>query len=263
MSTGWLRRYTFEMPVTPFESIRVEQSIVARLLGFGSVLVVGVGTGRQRFTHMARPLAFRRGAGGVRSPNSPRPPTFASALAPGRRRAPSPALRYRVMRAAAPVRPSSSLRSARPWRAVSVSSSLSSAVSGRRRCSRASRRRPWTRSSTGAASEEAAGPHVTRRTGLRRPEAGGTSWSITTTGRRDGVQISRANERKVLRRKEVTAGRCALTPCGGAVLRLAHVGCPPRGGLCRGAARLWVPRRARRPGQRHAACAVGGAPTDS
>ena len=62
MSTGWLRRYTFEMPVARFESIRVEQSLLARLLGFGSVLVVGVGGGRQAFTHMARPLAFRRAA---------------------------------------------------------------------------------------------------------------------------------------------------------------------------------------------------------
>ena len=60
MATGWFRRHTFELPVARFESIRVEQSILARLLGFGSVLVVGVGGGRQLFTHMARPLEFRR-----------------------------------------------------------------------------------------------------------------------------------------------------------------------------------------------------------
>ena len=60
MATGWLRRCTFELPVSRFESIRVEQSILARLLGFGSVLVVGVGGGRQFFAHMARPLEFRR-----------------------------------------------------------------------------------------------------------------------------------------------------------------------------------------------------------
>ncbi len=62
MSTGWLRRYTFEMPVTRVESIRVEEALLARLLGFGSVLVIGVGGGRQLFTRMARPLAFRRAA---------------------------------------------------------------------------------------------------------------------------------------------------------------------------------------------------------
>ncbi len=62
MSTGWVRRYTFEMPVTRFESIRVEQTLLARVLGFGSVLVVGVRGGHQLFTHMARPLAFRRAA---------------------------------------------------------------------------------------------------------------------------------------------------------------------------------------------------------
>lgn len=62
ISSGWLVRHTFELPLNRFESIRVEQSILARLLDFGSVLVVGVGGGRQQFTHMARPQAFRRAA---------------------------------------------------------------------------------------------------------------------------------------------------------------------------------------------------------
>lgn len=62
IASGLLTRHTFELPLSRFESIRVEQSIVARLLGFGSVLVVGVGGGRQQFAHMARPLAFRRAA---------------------------------------------------------------------------------------------------------------------------------------------------------------------------------------------------------
>jgi uncharacterized membrane protein YdbT with pleckstrin-like domain len=47
------------MPLSRFQSIRIEQSILARLLGFGSVLVVGGGE-RQLFTHMGRLLAFRR-----------------------------------------------------------------------------------------------------------------------------------------------------------------------------------------------------------
>jgi uncharacterized membrane protein YdbT with pleckstrin-like domain len=62
IASGWLRRHTFELPLSRFESIRIEQSLLARLLGFGSVLVVGVGGGRQQFSHMARPLAFRRAA---------------------------------------------------------------------------------------------------------------------------------------------------------------------------------------------------------
>jgi len=62
ISSGWLRRRTFELPLSRFESIRLEQSIPARLLGFGSVVVAGVGGGRQAFRHMARPLAFRRAA---------------------------------------------------------------------------------------------------------------------------------------------------------------------------------------------------------
>ena len=62
IASGWLTRCTFELPLSRFESIRIEQSIVARVLGFGSVQVVGVGGGRQRFAHMARPLEFRTAA---------------------------------------------------------------------------------------------------------------------------------------------------------------------------------------------------------
>ncbi len=62
IASGWLNRHTFELPLSRFESIRVEQSVAARILGYGSVLVVGVGGGRQGFVHMSRPLAFRRAA---------------------------------------------------------------------------------------------------------------------------------------------------------------------------------------------------------
>lgn len=60
IASGWLTRHTFDLPLSRFESIRVEQSILPRLLGFGSVLVAGVGGGRQQFAHIASPLAFRR-----------------------------------------------------------------------------------------------------------------------------------------------------------------------------------------------------------
>ncbi len=62
IASGWLTRRTFELPLSRFESIRIEQTLVARILGFGSVLVVGVGGGRLQFAHMSRPLAFRRAA---------------------------------------------------------------------------------------------------------------------------------------------------------------------------------------------------------
>ncbi|GAO01277.1 PH domain-containing protein [Anaeromyxobacter sp. PSR-1] len=62
IANGWLSRRTFELPLSRFESIRVEQNVAARILGYGSVLVVGVGGGRQGFAHMSRPLAFRRAA---------------------------------------------------------------------------------------------------------------------------------------------------------------------------------------------------------
>ena len=58
--SGWLRRYTFELPLSRLESLRVEQSLLARILGFGSVAVVGIGGGREMFSYMAQPFAFRR-----------------------------------------------------------------------------------------------------------------------------------------------------------------------------------------------------------
>ncbi len=62
IASGWLTRHTFELPLSRFESIRIEQSLVARLFGFGSVLLIGMGGGRQSFAPMARPLHFRRAA---------------------------------------------------------------------------------------------------------------------------------------------------------------------------------------------------------
>ena len=62
IASGWWRRSTFELPVDRFESIQIEQSIFARLFGFGSVLVVGVGGGRHLFGYMADPASFRRAA---------------------------------------------------------------------------------------------------------------------------------------------------------------------------------------------------------
>ncbi len=62
IASGWLRRDTFELPLSRLESIRVEQGLVARILGFGTVLIVGIGGGRQRLALVARPLDFRRAA---------------------------------------------------------------------------------------------------------------------------------------------------------------------------------------------------------
>jgi uncharacterized membrane protein YdbT with pleckstrin-like domain len=70
IARGWLVRRTFELPLSRFESIRIEQSIPARLLGFGSVVVAGVGGGRQGFPHMAKPMAFRRAAERAAQPSS-------------------------------------------------------------------------------------------------------------------------------------------------------------------------------------------------
>ena len=70
--TGWLNRTTFEMQLDKIENVHIEQSVFARGLGYGSIMISGTGGTRQVFGYVASPLAFRRaiyeqGDGVVRS----------------------------------------------------------------------------------------------------------------------------------------------------------------------------------------------------
>ena len=57
--TGFVRRRTFEMSLDKVESVDVNQSILGRLLNYGSVTVRGVGEGAETIDTIASPLAFR------------------------------------------------------------------------------------------------------------------------------------------------------------------------------------------------------------
>lgn len=56
---GFLRRRTVEMNMTKVESVDVEQSILGRLLGFGSIRVRGTGQGIENIPPIASPLELR------------------------------------------------------------------------------------------------------------------------------------------------------------------------------------------------------------
>jgi hypothetical protein len=60
MKTGLLRRRTFELLLSKVESIGVEEGILGRLLGYGSVVVRGTGGTPEPFTTVSHPLEFRR-----------------------------------------------------------------------------------------------------------------------------------------------------------------------------------------------------------
>jgi membrane protein YdbS with pleckstrin-like domain len=57
--TGFIRRRTFEMSLDKVESVDVNQSILGRLLDYGSVTVRGVGEGVETIDSIAAPLDFR------------------------------------------------------------------------------------------------------------------------------------------------------------------------------------------------------------
>ena len=57
--TGFITRKTFEMSLDKVESVDVNQSILGRILNYGSVTVRGVGEGAETIEMIASPLDFR------------------------------------------------------------------------------------------------------------------------------------------------------------------------------------------------------------
>ena len=59
VKTGFLSRRTIEINLSRVESVQVEQPLLGRMLGYGTILVIGTGGTREPFTLIADPLAFR------------------------------------------------------------------------------------------------------------------------------------------------------------------------------------------------------------
>lgn len=60
LKRGWLNRKTQELAVESIEGVSLDQSIVARMFGYGRVVVTGTGDAVIVFPPMAHPVAFRR-----------------------------------------------------------------------------------------------------------------------------------------------------------------------------------------------------------
>lgn len=60
VKTGLIRRRTVELNLAKIESVNVNQSILGRILGFGSIQIVGTGGTRESFTNIRKPLTFRK-----------------------------------------------------------------------------------------------------------------------------------------------------------------------------------------------------------
>jgi len=60
LKRGWLNRRTQELAVESVEGVSLDQSIIARMFGYGRVVVTGTGDAVVVFPPMAHPVAFRR-----------------------------------------------------------------------------------------------------------------------------------------------------------------------------------------------------------
>jgi uncharacterized membrane protein YdbT with pleckstrin-like domain len=60
IKVGYLTKRTIEIFLSKVESVEVEQSVMGRMLGYGSIVVRGTGGTNEPFQHVADPLEFRR-----------------------------------------------------------------------------------------------------------------------------------------------------------------------------------------------------------
>jgi uncharacterized membrane protein YdbT with pleckstrin-like domain len=60
MKTGLIRRKTFEMNLSKIESVNVDQSILGRILGYGTVKIIGTGGSMNSFEKIRQPVKFRK-----------------------------------------------------------------------------------------------------------------------------------------------------------------------------------------------------------
>ena len=56
---GFLSRRTIELNMSKVESVQVDQDIIARLLNYGTITVIGTGGTREPFAQIDDPLSFR------------------------------------------------------------------------------------------------------------------------------------------------------------------------------------------------------------
>ena len=60
IKTGIISRQTLEMNLNKIESVNVDQGILGRILGYGTITIIGTGGTRESFHDISSPLLFRR-----------------------------------------------------------------------------------------------------------------------------------------------------------------------------------------------------------
>jgi uncharacterized membrane protein YdbT with pleckstrin-like domain len=57
---GFIARRTFEMNLSKIETVNVDQTVMGRILNFGSITIIGTGGTTETFHNIARPMIFRQ-----------------------------------------------------------------------------------------------------------------------------------------------------------------------------------------------------------
>jgi uncharacterized membrane protein YdbT with pleckstrin-like domain len=57
---GWFGNHTLEVNLSKVESVAVSQGILGKILGFGTIIVIGTGGTKQPFSLIADPNGFRK-----------------------------------------------------------------------------------------------------------------------------------------------------------------------------------------------------------
>jgi len=60
IKVGLISRRTLEMNLTKIESVNVNQSILGRMLGYGTIVVIGTGGTKESFAGITDPMTFRK-----------------------------------------------------------------------------------------------------------------------------------------------------------------------------------------------------------
>ena len=60
IKVGFIQRHTLELLLGKVEGIGVDQDIIGRLWGYGTIVVTGTGGTMERFGSIAKPLEFRK-----------------------------------------------------------------------------------------------------------------------------------------------------------------------------------------------------------
>lgn len=58
--SGFIQRHTVEMLLSKVETVSVNQSVVGRLLNFGTVTITGTGGSKESFKFVVNPISIRK-----------------------------------------------------------------------------------------------------------------------------------------------------------------------------------------------------------